>query len=181
MTMSPRLRKAVLTAHVVSSVGWMGAVVAYIALDITASTSTDADLVRTAYLAMEVTAVSAIVPLAITSVLVGVVNALVTPWGLFRHYWVLVKLLLTLVATAVLLVESRMIRSLASAAGAVGDPRTLPGTLPHSIGGLVVLLVVMVLSIYKPKGMTRYGWRKQPRVRRGATTALSPPGEPPTT
>ncbi len=179
--MSPRLRKAVLTAHVVSSVGWLGAVVAYIALDVAASTSTDADLARAAYLAMEVTAVSAIVPLAITSVLVGVVNALGTPWGLFKHYWVLVKLLLTVVATAVLLVESRTIRSLASAAGTVGDPRTLPGTLPHSIGGLVVLLVVMILSMYKPKGMTRYGWRKQRRVREGAATAPSLPAERGTT
>ena len=167
MTMPPRLRKAVLTAHIVTSVGWLGAVVAYIALDVTAVTSTDSDRVRAAYLGMEVTAVNAIVPLAIASVLIGLVNALGTPWGLFRHYWVLVKLLLTLVATAVLLVESQTIRLLARTAESESDPTTLPGTLPHSLGGLVVLLLVMLLSIYKPRGLTRHGWRKQQERRGG--------------
>ena len=166
MTMPPRLRKAVLATHVVTSVGWLGAVLGYIALDVTAVNSTDARRVRAAYLAMEVTAVNAIIPLAIASVLIGVVNALGTPWGLFRHYWVLVKLLLTLVATTVLLLQSRTIGSLARAAESSSDPTTLPGTLPHSIGGLLVLLVVMLLSIYKPRGVTRYGWRKQ-QERRG--------------
>ena len=165
--MPPRLRKAVLTAHIVTSVGWLGAVGAYIALDVTAVTSTDPDRVRAAYLGMEVTAVNAIVPLAIASVLIGLVNALGTPWGLFRHYWVLVKLLLTAVATAVLLVESQTIRSLARTAESASDPTTLPGTLPHSLGGLVVLLLVMLLSIYKPRGLTRHGWRKQQERRGG--------------
>ena len=173
MTMSPRLRKAVLTAHVASSVGWLGAVVAYIALDITAVTSRDVQLVRAAYLAMAVTAYSVIVPLALASVLIGVVNALGTSWGLFRHYWVIVKLLLTLVATAVLLVETQTISELANAAGAGADPRDLPGTLPHSVGGLLVLLIVTLLSTYKPRGVTRHGWRRQQEQRRQAGPVAS--------
>ena len=165
VTLSPRLRKAVLTTHVVTSVGWLGAVLAYIALDVTAVTSTDPERVRTAYLAMDITATSAIVPLALASVVVGLINALGTHWGLVRHYWVLAKLLLTLVATAVLLVESRTIRSLARAADASPDPTALPGTLPHSIGGLLVLLLAMILSVYKPKGVTKRGWRAQQEQR----------------
>ena len=161
MTMPARVRKAVLTAHVVTSVGWLGAVLAYIALDVTAVASRDADRVRAAYLAMDVIAGAAIIPLALASVVIGVINALGTPWGLFRHYWVLAKLLLTLIATAVLLVESRTIASLARAAVTDPDPGALPGTLPHSIGGLLMLLLAMILSVYKPKGVTRYGWRKQ--------------------
>jgi uncharacterized membrane protein len=164
--MPPRLRKAVLTTHVVTSVGWLGAVLAYVALDVTAVTSMDADRVRAAYLAMDMTVTYAIVPLALAAVIIGVVNALGTSWGLFRHYWVLVKLLLTLVATAVLLLEAPTVRSLAEVAGSGADPRDLPGTLPHSIGGLIVLLVVTILSIYKPRGLTRYGWRKQQDQRR---------------
>jgi len=31
----------------------------------------------------------------------------------------------------------------------------------HATGGLLVLLVPIVLSIYKPPGATRYGWQKQ--------------------
>jgi hypothetical protein len=77
-----------------------------------------------------------------------------------------VKLLLTLVATAVLLAESQTISALASAARAGTDPRTLPGTLPHSVGGFLILLIIMILSVYKPKGMTRHGWRRQQDQRR---------------
>ena len=166
MMLSPRGRKLVLSAHIATSVGWMGAVLAYIALDVTASTSEDVARTRAAYVAMEVTATSVIVPLALVSVVIGVINALGTPWGLVRHYWVLVKLLLTLVATAVLLVQSRTISSLASTAQAGDDPRGLPGTLVHSVGGLLVLVIIMVLSVYKPKGLTRYGWRRQQEQRR---------------
>lgn len=166
MTMPPRLRKAVLTMHVMTSVGWLGAVLAYIGLDVTAVISRDIERVQSAYLAMEMTISYAIVPLALASLIIGIINALGTSWGLCRHYWVLVKLLLTLVATAVLVLETQTIRSLAEAAGSGADPRGLPSTLPHSVGGLVVLLLVTILSIYKPRGQTRYGWRKQQEQRR---------------
>jgi hypothetical protein len=166
VTLRPGLRRALLTVHVVTSVGWLGAVFAYIALDVTAVTSSSVGTVRGAYVAMEVLAVAVIVPLALSSLVIGVVNALGTPWGLLRHYWIVVKLLLTMVATTVLLLQIPTISSLASAAETAGDPRTLPGTLPHSIGGLLILLLVMVLSMYKPKGLTRYGWRRQQEQRR---------------
>lgn len=166
MSMPSRLRKFVLTAHITTSVGWLGAVVAYVALDVTAMTSLDVPTVRGAYLAMESIVSYVIVPLALTSVLIGIINALGTPWGLFRHYWVLLKLLLTLIATTVLLVETQTISGLARAAATSTDPRDLPGTLPHSVGGLIVLLVIMILSVYKPRGVTPYGWRKQHDQRR---------------
>jgi hypothetical protein len=85
----------------------LGAVVAYIALDVTAVASQDVRTVRAAYLAMELLVWYVIVPLALASVLIGIVNAVGTSWGLFRHYWVVVKLLLTVVATAVLLAETQ--------------------------------------------------------------------------
>lgn len=166
MIMPPRVRKMVLTAHVATSVGWLGAVCAYLALDVTAVTSQDVLTVRGAYAAMEVTVLYALVPLALASVLIGIVNALGTPWGLFRHYWVLVKLLLTVLAAAVLLVETQTVSYLAEAAASSADPRELPGTLPHSVGGLVVLLVILILSVFKPRGVTRYGWRRQGGQRR---------------
>ena len=177
MSFPPALRKAVLTAHVVTSVGWLGAVVAYLALDVTAATSRDVELVRAAYGAMELVVASAIVPLALTALVIGVVNALGTTWGLCRHWWVIAKLLLTLVATAVLLLQVPTIRMLADAARSGADPRDLPGTLAHSIGGLLVLVVVTVLSIYKPRGLTRYGWRRQQAERgrrRGEPSAALP-------
>ena len=167
MNLAPRLRKFVLILHVTTSVGWVGAIVAYLALDITAVTSPAAPTVRAAYLAMEITAEYAIVPLALASVTIGVVNGLTTPWGLFRHYWVAAKLLLTIFATVVLLQELQTIRYLADTATAVADPRDLPGTLVHSVGGLLILLLTLTVAVYKPRGVTRYGWRKQHEERAG--------------
>lgn len=160
MSMPPRLRKVVLTIHVATSVGWLGAVIAYLALDLTAVMSGDVQTVRGAYAAMEIVVVYVIGPLAVASVLIGAVNGLGTPWGLLRHYWVLVKLLLTIFAATVVLIETPTVIDLAQAAASAADPRGLPGTLLHSIGGLVVLLITLLLSVFKPPGMTRYGWRK---------------------
>jgi hypothetical protein len=179
MAMPPRARKVVLTAHVVSSVGWLGAVVAYIALDVAAVASHDAQLVRAAYIGMALTVWYVIVPLALASVLIGIINALGTTWGLFRHYWVLVKLVLTVVATLVLLVETSTVSSLADIAVTGADPRELPGTLPHSVGGLIILLITTILSVFKPRGLTRYGWRKQQKSRR--TTDAPLPANAPST
>ena len=103
MTMSPRIRKFALTAHITSSVGWIGAVVAYLALVVATQTSQDTHMVRAAFIAMEPIIRFALVPLAFASLLTGLIMSLGTPWGLFRHYWVLAKLLLTVLATLVLL------------------------------------------------------------------------------
>ncbi|HCA85168.1 MAG TPA: DUF2269 domain-containing protein [Streptomyces sp.] len=169
MPVPSRLRKSVLTAHVATSVGWIGAVLAYLALDVTAVTGEVVSTVRGAYAGMEVTVLYVIVPLALATVLIGIVNALGAPWGLFRHYWVLVKLLLAVFAAAVLLIEAQTVSGLAAAASSGADPRELPGTLVHSVGGLVMLLM-MVISMFKPRGVTRYGWRKQCGQGRGKRT-----------
>jgi hypothetical protein len=41
----------------------------------------------------------------------------------------------------------------------------LGGDLLHPGVGLVVLLAIQVLNVYKPPGMTRYGWRRQQALR----------------
>jgi uncharacterized membrane protein len=165
MIMTPRLRKFVLAVHITLAVGWIGAVAGYIALDVAAATSQDAQTLRAAYLAMELIAWYVIVPLALASLLTGLVMSLGTKWGLFRHYWVLISLLLTIIATVVLLVETQTISYFADIAAdpttSSDDLRALGSTLVHSVGGTVVLLVIVVLNVYKPRGMTRYGWRKQ--------------------
>jgi len=116
MTLTSGLRKLALTVHVTSSVGWLGAVAAFLALSIAGVTSQDAQMVRSAYLAMNLIAWFVIVPLCFASLLTGLVSSLGTPWGLFRHYWVLMKLLITLPATLVLLVHMQPIGLLAGAA-----------------------------------------------------------------
>jgi hypothetical protein len=170
MTMTPRLRKFALTAHIILSVGWLGAVVTYLALAVAALRSQDAQTVRAAWIAMELAGWFAIVPLALGSLLTGLVMSLGTPLGLFRHYWVLVKLLLTALATTVLLLHMPRVSSFADAAAEMTlsgvDARGLPGELLHAGGGLLVLLVTTILAVYKPRGMTPYGVAQMQRQRR---------------
>jgi hypothetical protein len=172
--MTPNLRKFVLTAHVTFSVGWLGSVVAYLALAVAALTSQDAQTVRAAWIAMELTGWFVIVPLALASLLVGVVNALGTPWGLFRHYWVLVKFLLTVFATIILLLHMPTVSYFAGIAAETDSVSLagLRGELIHGGGGLLVLLAATILSIYKPRGMTPYGRRKQHERRKVSQTDL---------
>lgn len=169
MIMKPQLRKGALTAHLALSIGWFGAIVAYLTLDITVATSRDAETVRAAWIAMDSIVAGAIMPLAVASLLTGVLVSLGTRWGLFRHWWVLISFLLTAVAAVVLVSEAGLISrtaALATAAATTNDHLlALPSTLPHSVGGLLVLVVVQVLNVYKPRGLTRYGWRKQQEER----------------
>lgn len=160
--MSPKLRKAVLAGHLTSSVGWIGAVVTYLSLGVTAVVSTDVQTVRGVWIAMEVTGWFVIVPLALGSLVTGLAMALGTKWGLFRHYWVLISLVLTLFAVTILLLHMPTVSALADLARKA-DAATLldlGGDLAHPAIGLVVLLVIQVLNIYKPRGMTRYGQRR---------------------
>ncbi len=137
MTMPPRLRKFALTAHVTTTVGWLGAVVVFLALAVVGLTSQDAQTVRGAYLVMEPAAWFALVPLAFASLLTGIVMSLGTTWGLFRHYWVLFKLLIAVFATIVLLIYIETFRVMA---GVAADPsadlvvvrNASPGSTPRS-------------------------------------------------
>jgi hypothetical protein len=167
------LRKLLLSVHLMVSVGWIGAVAAYITLDVTTIATDAPATLRASYVGMDLIVRTVIVPLALTSLISGIVISLGTRWGLFRHYWVLISLLLTIVATAVLLSETRTVAALAAIAA---DPSktpaelvALPSTLVHSIGGMVVLVGVLVLNVYKPRGMTRYGWRKQDASKRASS------------
>ncbi len=165
--MTPRLRRLALTVHLTFSVGWIGAVVAYLALVVAAINSQDTQTMRAAWIAMELTGWFAIVPLSLASLFTGLVMSLSTKWGLFRHYWVLFSLVLTIFATVILLQHMQTVSYFAGIAAETDSADIselrggLQGELLHAGVGLLVLLVIQVLNVYKPRGMTPYGWRKQ--------------------
>ena len=108
--MSASLRKLGLTAHVLASVGWLGAVAAFLALAIVGLTSGNGPKAIAAYLAMDGITRSVIVPFCVASLITGIVQSLGTPWGLVRYYWVLLKLGLTVFGTVGLLLHTAAIR-----------------------------------------------------------------------
>lgn len=165
--MPPTVRKLALTAHVTFSMGWLGAVAAFLVLAIAGLLGPGEQPVRAAYQAMDLIGWKLIVPLCFASLLTGVVQALGTPWGLLRHYWVLMKLAATAVLTVLLLVHMQPTRRLA----AVAVDAAVSGAGLHQLqiqlavdaaSALLALIVVVALAIYKPQGVTR-GAARTPR------------------
>ena len=171
------LRRSLLTLHVITSVGLLGTVASFALLASLAVISADTAIVSSAYVAMQIITVWLIVPLAWSTLIVGVVQSMTTHWGLWRHWWVVLKLLLTSIAIVVLLLQLDGIAQLARAATTGKPPLTeLAGVrfsvVLHSSGGLLFLLVPVVLSVFKPQGLTRYGWAKR------QLSQSSPPVQP---
>lgn len=165
MTMPPRIRKLALTLHVAASVGWLGGVAGFLALAVVGLSGTDEQTVRAVYLSMDLMTRFVLVPLSFASLVTGIVQSIGTTWGLVRYWWVVVKLLLTVVATALLLLHTQPIAFMAGAAqgaltsGVHHDVRLQ--LVVTSALAIALLLVTTGLSVFKPAGLTRYGWRKQ--------------------
>jgi hypothetical protein len=164
MIMTPSIRRLALTAHIISSVGWLGAVGTYFALAISGlgqQTVSGSAI----YPVMELMTRSVILPLSLASLLTGLVMGLGTTWGLFRHYWVIIKLILNLLSIVVLWLYMPSLTYLAQMAKGslqVSGLRELQvQAIIHSGAALGVLVAATVLSVYKPRGITPYGWKKQ--------------------
>lgn len=69
MVMAPRLRRFALTVHITSTVGWLGAIAGFLALAVAGLVSSDVQLVRSSYLAMELIGWYVLVPLSIGSLI----------------------------------------------------------------------------------------------------------------
>lgn len=160
--MPPGVRKAALTVHIISSVGWLGAVAAFLVLAVAGLTSTDPQLIRAAYVGMNLVGWMIIFPLSLASLFTGIIQGLGTVWGLFRHYWVLIKLIITAVATLLLLVHLQPVTAIAEMALTVDlGPSDMSGMRVQLVfdagAAILALLVTSVLSVYKPRGLTRHG------------------------
>lgn len=174
MTMTLPLRKFMLTAHITFSVGWLGAVAVFLAHSIAGLSSDNSMIVRAAYLAMNLSAWLIIVPACFGALLTGIIQSIGTQWGLFKHYWIVVKLLLTIGATILLLVHMQPISFMAGIASegplTTTEHRGLQVQLIVDAGAaLLVLLTITAISVYKPWGMTPYGISKLRKVPKQAS------------
>jgi uncharacterized membrane protein len=123
-------------------------------------------LSRAAFIMMRVIGIGVLVPLSLGALVSGLVQSLGTRWGLIRHYWVLTKLVLTLGATALLLLHQ--FTAITEAATIAADANALGGAALHQLGlqlladaslAIVVLVAITIIAVYKPWGRTRFGQR----------------------
>ena len=168
--MTPTLRKLTITAHVTFSIGWLGAVAAFLVLSIAGLTSRDTEVVRGAYLSMDLISRFVIIPMCFAALATGLLQALGTPWGLFRYYWILMKFGLAIFATIALLLHQFAVMAVAAkrVSGAAAetlfssDLLSLKTELVRAPSlAILLLLVAAPLGVYKPWGLTRCGRRKR--------------------
>jgi hypothetical protein len=141
---------------------------AYLALGVAAEVSMQPQVVRSAWIGMELSGWFVIVHLACLAFLTGLVLSFRTPWGLVKHYWVVIALVLTTLSLAVLLLHMPSVSTLAGLAQTADDAAAsqLGGDVLHPALGLPVLIAVTVLNVHKPRGLTRTGNTSKPRKRR---------------
>ena len=168
--MPAQLRRVMLTVHIALSVGWIGSVAAFLSLALLGQTSADAVTITSAYVAMNAISLFVVVPLSLAALLSGMALALLTPWGLFKHYWVLSKLTLTLLAAGLL-----MLHQFSAVAVAAAQVRASTDALPSAgrlglqlivDGSLAIasLLAVVAIAVFKPRGVTLFAGKEAAAV-----------------
>lgn len=166
MSLSPTLRKQLLTLHIISTMVWLGSASSYIPIGIYVVNSQDAEMIRFAIQIMSIIVNFIVVPVAFVSLLTGVILSLGTRWGLLRHYWIVVKLLLNVFAVimlvnyAVLLSRAAAIAAQTTWSSADIEILQAPNHISHPIGSVVIVVTATILSVYKPRGMTKFGRRQ---------------------
>jgi Predicted integral membrane protein (DUF2269) len=144
--LKPRTRRTVLTAHIIASVGLLGDCAAIVAINIRAATTADPELAASAYELLTMFSLLFGIPLSLTSLLTGVVLGRGTKWGVFRHPWVIAKLVAIL---SVIVVGALVIgpETEAMVAGRGGSEAVLIGASAYDV---LVLALATGLSVFKP-------------------------------
>jgi hypothetical protein len=155
--MPPFARKLMLTMHIVFSVGWLGAVLAYVTLAVAGIVVHDKGTMQVVYPALALIGRYVIVPCSFASLCTGLIQSAGTNWGFFKYYWITIKLLLTFFSTIILINHMPVVFKTAllvtQGESAAPDITALQNQiLIHAVGGLFVLIVITVLSVYKPGG-----------------------------
>ena len=144
--LSPRTRRAVLTTHIIASVGLLGDVAAVLAVNVRAATTPDAALASSSYELLEMFSLVFGIPLSFIALITGLTLGLGSKWGVLRYAWVTAKLLLLL---SVILVGALVIGPATSEMqGGSGDAETV--LIAAAAWDVLALTVATGLSVYKP-------------------------------
>jgi hypothetical protein len=102
--LSLRMRRVLLTLHLLFVAILFGVHVVLITLSLTAAFTDDESVLRACYTIMHLLATSSVRASTIGTVVTGLLLSIFTSWGLFRYYWIVWKEVLTLLCVVVGLV-----------------------------------------------------------------------------
>lgn len=169
--LSPRPRKAAAAAHVLVGVGWFGIVFAKLVLEIVGVTLADQDVIRAGYLYLGALDRAVFPPAAIATLITGIVLSVGTVWGLFRHWWIVVKMALTV---GVIVTGVAFVGAWTEQALAVSDTELATTSLwliGAAVAHALMLGAATVISVFKPWGRIRPDRHEAARRARPTRTA----------
>lgn len=158
--LSPGVRRWLVAAHTLVGVGWFGIVAAKLVTEVVGASGGDPGVTRAGFLFASALDRAVFPPAALATLITGIVLALGTPWGLFRHWWIVVKLVLTVgvIVTGVAFVGAWTQQALTA------SPTQLSSVSGRLIGAAVVHLLMLgaatIISVLKPWG--RIGSSREP-------------------
>jgi len=146
LTLSPFLRKLVLTIHIIVSVGLLGDSAGYLAVAIRGAVSSDLSTANLSYQTLRMFALVFGIPLSFAALLTGMLLGLGTKWGVFRYPWVTTKLLLivSVIAVGAVVLNEGMNAMLTGRGGAEGQ------LIAGAAYDVVALTTATVLGVFKP-------------------------------
>ncbi|MGI5285565.1 hypothetical protein ACQEVF_19835 [Nonomuraea polychroma] len=154
--MGPRIRKTVLVVHIVVSVALVGEVWGLVALNTAATLTKDLELAHAAYRLMPTLVFAGGIPLSLTALATGVTLGLTSHWGLFRYYWVTIKLVLlvAVICVGMFLFDPEGMAVATTGAGQPAPARQW-GQVAVLSTQIAMLLTATALSVFKPRRKLR--------------------------
>lgn len=145
-TFSRRVRNAVLTTHIIVSVGLLGEAAGLLAIAIRAANTDDPAFAETSHELLSMLSATFGIPLTLAALVTGVALGLGTRWGVFQYPWVYTKLALVI---SVAVVGGLFIgRAEEELLNGTGEP--YGQLIAGAVYNVSALGVAVVLSVFKP-------------------------------
>jgi hypothetical protein len=160
----PQPRRVLVAAHVISSASWVGIAVVIVAMSVVAMTSGDIHTIQVTCELMAAFDITLLPWAYSAATLTGTALGITTKWGLVRYYWVASKLA---ISVGVIVMASGFLHDALERAAAQAAQLTMTGGTAAELTGaadvvlwgfatsLLSLIGAMLLSLYKPGGVTR--------------------------
>jgi hypothetical protein len=165
-----RFRKPLLLAHVIASVGLLGATSSSLLLAVIAASTHDAGLAHSAYELISLQSAVFGIPLSFIALLTGLALGPASKWGVLRYRWTTAKLVLLVgvIVNGALMIGPTTAQRV--------DGHGSASTVIVAVSASVLMLGLSVgLSVYKPGGRLR---RKAARIDSRVAGESSAPGTP---
>jgi uncharacterized membrane protein len=156
LTLPRNVRRAVLTAHIIASVGLLGDSAGFLAVAIRGASTSDPELAHASYELLAMFSAVFGIPLSVITLLTGVMLGVSSKWGVVRHGWVAAKLGLVVSVMAV----GALVIGPASEAMRNGSDGQETVLIVAAAYDVLALSLATGLSVYKPGGRRRAARRR---------------------